>query len=127
MSGIWLDGDRSSGPLNDNLASWNRITPGYFEAVAMPMAFGRDISERDTASAPHVAVVNESFAKTFFGTSNPVGRYFGPNATTRRAFEVVGVVSDARFFTRGLDQPTGPSDRDWLVWRDGVQRQAPHQ
>jgi predicted permease len=106
-SGVWVDGHPAPGPRNDNFSSWNRVTPGYFEAVAIPMHLGRSLSAQDTANSPKVAVVNESFARKFFLDENPVGKYFGPRQTMSRAFEIVGVVRDARYFTRGLDQPTG--------------------
>jgi len=106
-SGVWVDGHPAPGPRDDNFSSWNRVTPGYFEAVAIPIRLGRSLSEEDTANSPKVAVVNESFARKFFPDENPVGRSFGPRQTMSRAFEIVGVVSDARYFTRGLDQPTG--------------------
>jgi predicted permease len=106
-SGVWVDGRPDPGPREDNFSSWNRVTPSYFEAVAIPMRLGRSLSEHDTANSPKVAVVNESFARKFFPGENPIGKSFGPRQTMSRAFEIVGVVRDARYFTRGLDQPTG--------------------
>jgi ABC-type antimicrobial peptide transport system permease subunit len=72
------------------------------------MRLGRSLSEQDTANSVKVAVVNESFARKFFRDEGPIGKHFGPRATMSRAFEIVGVVSDARYFTKGLDRPTGP-------------------
>jgi predicted permease len=92
----------------DSSSSWNRVTPGYFEAVAIPILRGRSISERDTADSPRVAVVNEAFAHRFFRDEDPIGKHFGSRPTMSREFEIVGVVRDARYFTRGLDRPTGP-------------------
>jgi ABC-type antimicrobial peptide transport system permease subunit len=53
-------------------------------------------------------VVNESFARRFFTGEDPIGKRFGPTPGMSRGLEIVGVVRDARYFTRGLDQPTGP-------------------
>src|SRR5581483_573320 len=36
------------------------------------------------------------------------GKHFGPTPQMSRYFEIIGVVSDARYFTHGIDQPTGP-------------------
>jgi predicted permease len=106
-SGVWVDGHPAPSPREDNSSSWNRITPDYLEALAIPVLRGRDISERDAANSPKVAIVNESFARKFFRDENPVGKRFGPRATMSREFEIVGVVKDARYFTtRGLGQPT---------------------
>ena len=42
------------------------VTPGFFSAMGIPLVKGRDISDRDTASAPSVVVVNQAFARKFF-------------------------------------------------------------
>ncbi len=107
-SGVYVDGRPAPGPREDNSSSWNRVTPGYFEAVATPIRRGRSISDQDTADSPKVAVVNESFARKFFHDEDPVGKYFGPTPAIARQFQIVGVVRDARYFTRGIDHPTGP-------------------
>jgi predicted permease len=107
-SGVWVDGHPAPEPRDENFSSWNRVTTSYFEAVAIPIVHGRDISEQDAANTRKVAVVNESFARRFFGSEDPLGKYFGPRPTMSRQFEIVGVVKDARFFTSGLDRPTGP-------------------
>jgi putative ABC transport system permease protein len=68
----------------------------------------RPIIDEDTAHARPVAVVNEAFARHFFGKENPIGQHFGP-ASQKRAgiYEIVGVASDVRYF---LDEtgPVGP-------------------
>jgi ABC-type antimicrobial peptide transport system permease subunit len=55
-----------------------------------------------------VAVISEAFARKFFKNEDPIGKHFGQTPGTSREFEVVGVAKDARYFTRGLDQPSGP-------------------
>ena len=54
------------GPKDDNSASWNRVTAGYFDVIGTPIIKGRGISEQDTAASRHVAVVNETFARNVF-------------------------------------------------------------
>jgi ABC-type antimicrobial peptide transport system permease subunit len=83
------------------------VTAGYFEVVATPILRGRGLAERDTADSRKVAVVNEAFARKFFGSEDPLGKHFGPRPTMSREFEIAGVVRNARYFTHGLDQPTG--------------------
>ncbi len=41
--------------------SW--VSPGYFQTMETPLLAGRDFDERDTATSPKVAVVNQSFAR----------------------------------------------------------------
>jgi macrolide transport system ATP-binding/permease protein len=81
------------------LASWNRVTPGFFETVGTPLLRGRDFNERDRSGAPVVAIVNQTFAKQFFGDTDPIGRRFGFSDSAgkgKRDIEIVGVVGDAK-------------------------------
>ena len=107
-SGVWADGQPAPGPRDDNSSQWDRVTPGYFDAIGTPIVAGRSISEEDTATSRHVAVVNEAFARKFFRNEDPIGRHFGRFAGASREFEVVGVVKDARYFTSIAGQPVGP-------------------
>jgi len=69
---------------------------------------GRGISEHDTATSQHVAVINEALARKFFKNEDPIGKYFGRAEMASRQYEVVGIAKDARYLTIGLDQPIGP-------------------
>ena len=75
------------------------VTPGYFATVGMVLLRGREFSDADRDGVPRVSVVSEAFAKHFWGTDDVVGRHFGYGEP---AFEVVGVVQDAR--VNGLKQ-----------------------
>ncbi len=107
-SGVWIDGRPNSGLRDDNFSSWDRVTGRYFDAIGTPIVKGRGISEQDTAASRHVAVISEAFARKFFKNEDPIGKHFGQTPGTSREFEVVGVAKDARYFTRGLDLPSGP-------------------
>jgi len=106
-SGVSVDGRRASGSEGD-FATWNRVTPGYFEVIGTPVVKGRGISAQDTATARGVAVINETFARKFFRNEDPVGKHFGRGAETSREFEVVGVVKDAHYRGDNPDQPVDP-------------------
>jgi predicted permease len=79
--------------LDPNVAG---ITPGYFETIGVPLLLGRGFDARDTATAPPVAVINETFARHYFAGENPIGRRFG-FARDQFDVEIVGVVKDARY------------------------------
>jgi macrolide transport system ATP-binding/permease protein len=81
-------------PPEGAYASWNRVTPRYFDTVGTPLLRGRAFSERDRAGSPLVAVVTQSFARKFFGDADPVGRRIGQ---TVPEIEIVGVVGDAKY------------------------------
>jgi putative ABC transport system permease protein len=74
------------------------VLPGFFNAVRIPLLYGRDLSRDDREGARLTMVVNERMAQTLFPDDNPVGRrvsvdMFGPKPLT---FEIVGVVGDVR-------------------------------
>jgi predicted permease len=73
----------------------NTVGPDYFATLGIPLVAGRQLGPEDTADAPRVAVVNETFARYFFGEGNALGRRFefvGDSST----IEIVGVVPDSR-------------------------------
>lgn len=78
-------------------------SPGYFEAMGIPLLVGRTLTEGDRVGAPEVAVVNQAAARRHFGGENPVGKRFrlGGPADEGDWIEVVGMVGDTR--NRGLD------------------------
>jgi predicted permease len=84
---------------DENMNPWtNEVGADYFRTLGMPLVAGREFDERDAAGAPLVAIINESFAKYFWGDANPIGRRFGFSAMKDpAAIEVVGVVKDALY------------------------------
>jgi predicted permease len=74
----------------------NEVASDYFRTMGMPLVVGREFTDRDGPGAPKVAVVNETFARYFFGTDNPIGRRLGYRALNDPgAIEIVGVVKDS--------------------------------
>jgi predicted permease len=84
----------------------NAISEGFFESLGVRLLSGRGFDERDTSSDPdpkfRSAVVNESFAKRYFGDKSPLGARigFGVQPDTKTDMEIVGVVQT--FSYRGL-------------------------
>ena len=78
-------------------ADFRRAVHRYFETMEIPLRRGRVFTEADRAGAPPVAVINESFAKKFFGDDDPIGRQIrmGSSSPVRQA-TIVGVVGDLR-------------------------------
>ena len=107
--GVWVDGQPAPGPSDDAFAFWDRVTPGFFDAVGNMILRGRGISEQDTVNSQHVAVINEAFARKFFKNENPIGKYFGRHDMgSSHQYEVVGITQDARYLDSDLDKPIGP-------------------
>jgi macrolide transport system ATP-binding/permease protein len=90
---------QAQGQPNLNLhASFVKANAEYFDSVGTRVVMGRGIGPQDTATAPPVAVVNQSFVKALFGNRNPLGHRFGsPGSASAGAFEIVGVVEDTAY------------------------------
>jgi len=86
----------SAGPAKDSLIL--TVGPDFFSTMQIALLRGRAIEERDRPGAPYVAVVNQEFAKTFFGSDDPIGQHVTlPHACAACDMEIVGVVADARY------------------------------
>jgi predicted permease len=74
------------------------VSPGYFETFGVPLLLGRAFTERDGATAPKVAIVNEAAARFYFGDTMPLGRKvrFTNYPAADAIYEIVGVVKDFR-------------------------------
>jgi predicted permease len=108
-AGVWVNGHPAPGPNDDNFVSFDRVTPGYLAAIGNSIIRGRGITERDTATSQHVAVINEALARKFFKNEDPIGKYFGrAEMGAFRQYEIVGITKDARHLTSRLDQPVSP-------------------
>jgi predicted permease len=107
-SGTMVEG-HTAGDGEDMQAYMNALSPGYFSTMGMRLLAGRDFDRRDQKKDSNVAIVNESFARHFFGTKSAVGRHLGRGKKgSKLETEIVGVVSDSLF--------DGP--------REGVHRQV---
>jgi predicted permease len=75
------------------------ISPGFFEAVGIPLIKGRDFTWSDSTRARHVTVISESLARRLFGEANAIGQRVRVGLQPdRQDVEVVGVVADARLY-----------------------------
>jgi putative ABC transport system permease protein len=103
---IRIQGKPEPGPKDDVSADWTRIIPGFFETIGTSMVEGRTINEDDNENTRRVAVINEAFAKEFFGNQNPIGRHFGPSPMRNAGtYEIVGVVQNIHYVTWGFRDP----------------------
>jgi predicted permease len=91
---------------------WRSISPAYFDVLGIERLGGRAFEVRDAASAPAVAIVNESFARKHFPDGNALGQqlqigaYRGEmvmNLDNEPPRTIVGVVADVKEI--GLDLP----------------------
>ena len=85
----------------DMNVEWSRVSAGFLSTMKMPLLAGREIDGRDQAGSQKVAVVNETFARQFFGQPwNALGRYICQGAgDVKPDIEIVGVVADSKHTT----------------------------
>ncbi len=97
----WNDNVLVDAPGGERKAvvNFDRVSPGFFETMRIPLVAGRDFGAGDVPGAPAVAVVNESFARKFFDGANPVGRTFRIEgaAGERPLYQIAGLVRDAKY------------------------------
>jgi len=93
------------------------VTPGYFETLQMPLLAGRYITDADGVNAQHVTVVNQAFARKFYGGANPVGHYVDKDTL------IVGEVADVSV-SSGLYQGA-PLMSEQTMYIPGAQVGAP--
>lgn len=85
-------------PGADTHSMYNRVGPGFFSKLGVPLIAGREFTERDNLAAPKVAIVNETFARYFFKNENPLGRKFCQGAgNVTPDIEIVGVTKDTKY------------------------------
>jgi predicted permease len=84
------------------------VSPGFFQAMGIPLRAGRDIAERDDTGAPKVVVVNEAFARKYFAGRNPISGHFMMGGSNHPVFdhEIVGVAADTHIDVRSKPKET---------------------
>jgi len=74
---------------------WRLVSPGYFQAMNIPLVRGREFTDGDGPGAPLVTIVSRATARTYWGDDDPIGRVIRRVGDTRE-WTVVGVVGDIR-------------------------------
>jgi putative ABC transport system permease protein len=94
-------------PGEQNSAGYDVVTPGYFQAIGIPLRRGRTFTARDDAHAPGAVVISEAMARRYFAGQDPVGKHITITDSDSSAREVVGVVGDVRH--EGLGEEPSPA------------------
>jgi predicted permease len=89
----------------------NVVGPDFFHTLGVPVLAGRDFADSDTATSPHVGIINEQFAKRFFPNQNPLGHRIGPDNMDWE-MTIVGVVKDHKY--RSIDEE--PIPMAWYMY-----------
>jgi len=92
---ITIEG-RPVDPANQPRAMYQATSPTYFEAMRVPLLFGRLLRDSDGPDAPRVAVISESLAARWWKGQSPIGRRVkrGTPDSSQPWMTIVGVVGD---------------------------------
>jgi len=97
------------GKQQEGVVDFNRVGPEFFRTMETPLLAGRAFGPEDRLGSMTTAIVNETFAKKYFGGANPVGQTFQIEATPGQpqpTYHIVGLVKDTKY--RGLRNDFGP-------------------
>jgi predicted permease len=81
----------------DENSPTDRVGPNYFTTMHIPIVSGREIDARDTEFSARVAVINQSWARFYFGKADPIGRKISVIDVNKvDTYQIAGIVADAR-------------------------------
>ena len=84
-------------PEGDVVVRYSSVTADYFRVLRARLLAGRRFEARDGVNAPRVVMINETLARQFFSTENPLGRRIVLAYNNQRTvLDVIGVVGDIR-------------------------------
>lgn len=105
---VLLSGDSNSSTVHvegyhakqeeDMNPRFQSVLPRYFETMSIPVLQGREFNRSDRLGSRKVVIVNETFAKQYFGSASPLGRRIGIGGEKDPLdIEIVGVVKDGKY------------------------------
>ncbi len=92
---VIIEGQQKEGNVN-----MNRVGTDYFKAMETPLLAGRTFGPEDRLGTAETSIVNEAFAKKYFGGASPIGRTFQlvmGVGEPRPHYQVVGLVKDTKY------------------------------
>ena len=99
---FWFDGQPKPSIQSEMPdAVWYLVGPDYLKVMEIPLLRGRFITAQDNANSPSVCVIDEDFARKYFGNQNPIGKRLDFEIIYNQ-LEIVGVVGHVKQF--GLDE-----------------------
>jgi putative ABC transport system permease protein len=117
--GYTVDGRPAPAPGQGPSAEQRWITPGYFEAIGIPIVQGRAFTHHDDADAPRVVIIDETLARNEWPNESPVGKritVFG------ESHEIVGIAKSAQILIVG--EPAVPVY--YTAWKQEPRRRTGH-
>jgi predicted permease len=105
-SSVFIEGQVPQRSASAPSAMYNRISPGYFQAMGTRLVRGRDFTERDDQSTTPVAIINETFARRFWPGEDAIGKRFSLGSAEAAKLQVIGIAQDGKY--AGLNEDPKP-------------------
>jgi putative ABC transport system permease protein len=133
-TGVSIEGQPPPAPGQIRMVDFRTVSPGYFNAMSIPLLEGRDVAWSDTNTTQLSIVVSETLARTFWPNQQAIGRRIKPGRSDNPDIQwltVVGIAADVRqvdlvrtprpamYVPASQDQSTGDTLRDWIVRTGG--------
>lgn len=123
--GFKIDGHAYMSFFDQPEAEARIVSNNFFDVLKIPLRRGRYFSDHDTKDSPHVAVINEVVARTYWPNQDPVGRFLDMRAFGIGRCEIVGIVGNVRQ-NKLTDEPSPgiyiPSTQATMPWQTLVIR-----
>lgn len=96
---VFVDGQKPKAVNSNGFAGvrWNAVGPDFFHTIGAQLALGRDINDNDSAAAPFVVVVNETFVKKYLQDTTPLGHQISLNNNNDKPYTIIGVAADSKY------------------------------
>jgi putative ABC transport system permease protein len=133
-TGVSIEGQPPPAPGQVRMVDFRTVSPGYFNAMSIPLLEGRDVAWSDTNTTTLSIVISETMARTFWPNQQAIGQRIKPGRPDNPQIPwltVIGIAADVRqvdlvrtprpamYVPASQDQGTGDTLRDWIVRTGG--------
>jgi predicted permease len=103
-------------PADSGETHIHNVRENFLQTMEIPLLLGRNFTAQDDSRAPQVAIVNQTFARTFFQNDNPIGKRIGFDSTKPDAVEIIGLARDAKYTSQRDETPPTV----YVSWRQSL-------
>jgi predicted permease len=106
---FWVEGQPKPATQSEmNGALVYRVEPGYLDAMGIPLKRGRFFTNQDDERSQRVVVIDEAFARKYFGDTDPVGKRILQEDQDlpegQYSQEIIGVVGHVKQWSLDADE-----------------------
>jgi len=109
-NGFLVEGDKGSRfgkKDNRNYVDLDYVGADFFSVLQIPILAGRSFNAKDTETSTPVSIINQSLARLYFPSTNPIGKRFRTDTTGPEArwIEIIGICADTHYDTLKTPPP----------------------